>query len=400
MSPFGKLRAGSCHLVTVRCAASASSILLAIETSCDETAAAVIEDGHRIRSNIVTSQIDIHRPYGGVFPEIASRQHILDIVPVIQAALSAAAVTWDDLAALAVTHGPGLAGSLLVGVNTAKGIALARDLPIIAVNHMEGHLYSNWLDEGGRIDPAAITRPSLPALDAAGQAFPLLVLIVSGGHTELILMHDHGSYERLGRTLDDAAGEAFDKVARLLGLSYPGGPAIQRAAEGGDPRAFDFPRALTKHPEHRFDFSFSGLKTAVLRQVRELDPEQLPVGSRSAGSRRDLSAGSRRDLSAGSRRDLAASFQEAIVDVLMIKTADAAREYGVRRVCICGGVAANRALRAVAGARLPAPVSIPPFFLCTDNAAMIGAAAHYRLQTTGPTALDFDVEPNLGLVTW
>jgi len=358
-----------CHLVTL------PGLLLAIETSCDETAAAVIEDGHRIRSNIVASQIDIHRPYGGVFPEIASRQHILDIVPVIRAALDAAAVTWDDLAALAVTHGPGLAGSLLVGVNTAKGIALARGLPIIAVNHMEGHLYSNWLDEGGRIDPAAITRPSLPALDAAGQAFPLLVLIVSGGHTELILMRDHGSYERLGRTLDDAAGEAFDKVARLLGLSYPGGPAIQRAAEGGDPRAFDFPRALTNHPDHRFDFSFSGLKTAVLRQVRELNPENLPVA------------------------DLAASFQEAVVDVLMLKTADAAREFGVARVCICGGVAANRALRTAAAERLPTPVSIPPFFLCTDNAAMIGAAAHYRLQTTGPTALDFDVEPNLGLVT-
>ncbi|PKO23924.1 MAG: tRNA (adenosine(37)-N6)-threonylcarbamoyltransferase complex transferase subunit TsaD [Chloroflexi bacterium HGW-Chloroflexi-1] len=353
------------------------SLLLAIETSCDETAAAVVEDGRRIRSNVVASQIDLHRPYGGIFPEIAARQHVLDIAPVIQRALTDAAVTWEDLAALAVTRGPGLAGSLLVGVNTAKAIALARDLPIVAINHMEGHLYSNWLDEGGKIDPGAILRPSLPALDATGQAFPLLVLIVSGGHSELILMHDHGSYERVGRTLDDAAGEAFDKVARLLGLSYPGGPAIQRAAEGGNPKAFDFPRALTNHPEHRFDFSFSGLKTAVLRQVRELDPEHLPVA------------------------DLAASFQEAVVDVLMIKTADAAREYGVGRVCVCGGVAANRALRAAAAARLPVPASIPPFFLCTDNAAMIGAAAHYRFLQDGPTGLDFDVEPNLGLsVDW
>ena len=250
------------------------SLILAIETSCDETAAAVIEDGRRIRSNVVASQIDLHRPFGGVYPEMASRQHILDIAPVIARALSDAAVSWDDLTALAVTRGPGLAGSLLVGVNTAKAIALARGLPLVAVNHLEGHLYSNWLDEGGRIDPAAITRPSLPDLDAEGRAFPLLVLIVSGGHTELVLMRGHGQYERLGATLDDAAGEAFDKVARLLGLSYPGGPSVQRAAEGGDPAVFEFPRGLSNyaiHPEHRFNFSFSGLKTAVLRQVRELD---------------------------------------------------------------------------------------------------------------------------------
>jgi len=350
------------------------SLILAIETSCDETAAAVIESGHRIRSNIVASQIEIHRPYGGVFPEVASRQHVLDIAPVIERALTDAEMAWDDLSALAVTRGPGLAGSLLVGVNTAKAIALARDLPIVAVNHLEGHLYSNWLDGGGRIDPTTITQPSLPALDAGRRAFPLLVLIVSGGHTELILMKGHGLYTRLGGTLDDAAGEAFDKVARLLGLSYPGGPAIQEAAKDGDPTAFDFPRALTHRPQHRFNFSFSGLKTAVLRQIRELDPEHLPVA------------------------DLAASFQEAVVDVLITKTADAAREYGVSRVCICGGVAANRALRASVVERLPVPVSVPPLFLCTDNAAMIGAAAHYRLLRDGPTALDFDVEPGLGLV--
>jgi N6-L-threonylcarbamoyladenine synthase len=352
------------------------ALLLAIETSCDETAAAVIEDGHHIRSNVVASQIEIHRPYGGVFPEVASRQHVLDIVPVIERGLADAGVDWDDLEALAVTRGPGLAGSLLVGVNTAKALALARDLPIVAVNHLEGHLYSNWLDEGGSLKPDAITRPSLPELDAEGRAFPLLVLIVSGGHSEIILMTGHGKYERLGATLDDAAGEAFDKVARLLGLSYPGGPAIQRAAEGGNPAAFSFPRALMTQPAHRFNFSFSGLKTAVLRQVRELGSEEgqpLPVA------------------------DLAASFQAAVVDALILKTADAAREYGVQRICICGGVAANRALRIAAAERLPAPVSMPPFFLCTDNAAMIGAAAYYRLQTEGPSTLDFDVEPNLPL---
>ena len=349
------------------------SLILAIETSCDETAAAVIEDGHRIRSNVVASQIELHRPYGGVFPEIASRQHVFDLVPVIERALADSGAGWGDLTALAVTRGPGLAGSLLVGVNAAKAIAWGRGLPIIAVNHLEGHLYSNWLDEGGRIDPATFTQPTLPALDAAGTAFPLLVLIVSGGHTEIILMAGHGRYRRLGATLDDAAGEAFDKVARLLGLSYPGGPAIQRAAEGGNPAAFDFPRALMIGAEHRFNFSFSGLKTAVLRQVRELDGRELPVA------------------------DLAASFQTAAVDVLLAKTADAAREYGVGRVCVCGGVAANKALRAAVAERLPVPASIPPFFLCTDNAAMIGAAAHYRLLTDGPTALDFDVEPNLAL---
>ncbi len=351
------------------------TLILAIETSCDETAAAVIEDGHRIRSNVVASQIELHRPYGGVFPEIASRQHVFDIVPVIRAALADSGAAWADLAALAVTRGPGLAGSLLVGVNAAKAVAWGRELPIVALNHLEGHLYSNWLDEGGKIDAAAITRPSLPALDAAGQAFPTLVLIVSGGHTELILMRGHGQYERLGATLDDAAGEAFDKVARLLGLAYPGGPAIQRAAEGGNPAAFAFPRGLTTQPDHRFNFSFSGLKTAVLRQVRELGAGSVPIA------------------------DLAASFQAAVVDVLVAKTAAAAREFGVARVCVCGGVAANRVLRVAIAGRLPVPASIPPFFLCTDNAAMIGAAAHYRLLRDGPTALDFDVEPNWALAT-
>lgn len=350
------------------------SLLLAIETSCDETAAAIIEDGHRIVSNVVASQIEIHRPYGGVFPEIASRQHVLDIVPVMARALETAGVGWDDLAAMAVTRGPGLAGSLLVGVNAAKAAAWARGLPLVAVNHLEGHLYSNWLDEGAGIKPENITQPSLPALDAEGRAFPLLVLIVSGGHTELILMRGHGRYERLGGTIDDASGEAFDKVARLLGLPYPGGPSVQKAAEGGNPATFDFPRALMHHPEHRFDFSFSGLKTAVLRQVRELPAGELPVA------------------------DLAASFQAAVIDVLVDKTGLAAKAYGVGRVCVCGGVAANRPLRAALAARLPVPVSMPPFFLCTDNAAMIGAAAYHALAAGEATSLAFDVEADLALV--
>jgi N6-L-threonylcarbamoyladenine synthase len=352
------------------------TLILAIETSCDETAAAVIEDGHQIRANVVASQIELHRPFGGVFPELASRQHILDIVPVITRTLRDAGARWDDLAAIAVTRGPGLAGSLLVGVNTAKALAWSRDLPLVAVNHLEGHLYSNWLDAGSQIDAAVITRPSMPELDAQGRAFPLLVLIVSGGHTELILMRGPGRYERLGATLDDAAGEAFDKVARILGLPYPGGPSVQKAAEAGNLAAYDFPRGLTNyaiHPEHRFNFSFSGLKTAVLRQARESGDADLPVA------------------------DLAASFQDAVVDVLVSKTALAAAEFGVERVCVCGGVAANRPLRTAVAARLSVPVSIPPFFLCTDNAAMIGAAAHHRHIHEGPTALDFDVDPNLTL---
>jgi N6-L-threonylcarbamoyladenine synthase len=350
------------------------SLLLAIETSCDETAAAIVEDGHRIRSNIVASQIEIHRPYGGVFPEVASRQHVLDILPVVSRAMREAEAGWRDLAAVAVTRGPGLAGSLLVGVNVAKALAWAQELPLVAVNHLEGHLYSNWLDAGQGIDPSAITQPSLPVLAAEQRAFPLLVLVVSGGHTELILMEGHGRYARLGSTLDDAAGEAFDKVARLIGLAYPGGPSVQKAGAVGNTRAFSFPRALTSGVEHRFDFSFSGLKTAVLRQVRELDSAHLPVA------------------------DLAASFQAAVVDVLVSKTAAAAREYGVGRVCVCGGVAANRVLRAAMAERMPVPVSIPPISLCTDNAAMIGAAGYHVWLERGASALDFDVEPDLALL--
>ncbi|RMF30034.1 MAG: tRNA (adenosine(37)-N6)-threonylcarbamoyltransferase complex transferase subunit TsaD, partial [Chloroflexi bacterium] len=239
--------------------------ILAIETSCDETAAAVIEDGRRILSNVVASQIDLHARYGGVFPEMASRAHIEAIVPVIQEALAKAHVGWRDLHAVAVTRGPGLAGSLLVGVNAAKGIALGRDLPLLGINHLEGHIYAHWLEteSEGAADPDALE-------------FPLLCLIVSGGHTELVLMQDHGRYRRLGGTRDDAAGEAFDKVGRLLGLPYPGGPAIERVARKGDPARLRFPRAWL---EGSWDFSFSGLKTAVLRVVKgygEAGPDGRP----------------------------------------------------------------------------------------------------------------------------
>ena len=262
-----------------------TTLLLAIETSCDETAAAVVADGRAILSNVVASQIDLHRRYGGVFPEVASRQHVLSIVPVIEEAMQQAGAGWNDLAAVAVTEGPGLAGSLLVGVNAAKGLAFSRGLPLVGVNHLEGHVYSNWLApwmgerESGRAGEREKERER-ERPDAAG--FPVLVLIVSGGHTELVLMEDHGQYRRLGGTLDDAAGEAFDKAARLLGLPYPGGPVVQRAAEGGDPTRFDLPRAVMNNPDHRYNFSFSGLKTAVLRLVREqqalVDDENWPAG--------------------------------------------------------------------------------------------------------------------------
>jgi N6-L-threonylcarbamoyladenine synthase len=346
------------------------TLILGIESSCDETAAAVLQDGRHLLSNVVASQIDLHRQYGGVFPEMASRQHVLAIYPVLQQALAEADVDWDDLDAIAITRGPGLAGSLLVGMNAAKGAAWARGIPLVGVNHLEGHIYSNWIEaEGNHPD----------------KTFPVLVLIVSGGHSELILMHGHGQYQRLGGTIDDAAGEAFDKVARVLGLGYPGGPAIQKAAEPGDVRAWRFPRARTKN---LYDFSFSGLKTAVLRAVQRLEGQNLQVS-------RKLKAGAQ--LPAQTVADLAASFQQALVDALTEKTVLAAQQMGVSEICVCGGVSANAALRQTLRQRSPVPVSVPPLYLCTDNAAMIAAAGHYRFAAGERAGLDMDVIPNLRL---
>jgi N6-L-threonylcarbamoyladenine synthase len=345
------------------------SRILAIETSCDETACAVVEDGRHILSDIIASQVDLHAQYGGVFPEMASRAHVETIVPVTDEAMKQAHVGWNDLDAVAVTYGPGLAGSLLVGVNAAKGIALGRGLPLIGVNHIEGHVYAHWLETGAE-----------GAADPDNLSFPLLVLIVSGGHTELVLMHDHKQYERLGGTLDDAAGEAFDKVGRLLGLPYPGGPAIEEVAQRGDPTRFTFPRAWL---EDSYDFSFSGLKTAVLRVVQKHgDPQadqntlwRLPVPH------------------------LAVAFQEAVVDVLAGKTAWAAENHDVTAILLSGGVSANQSLRAAVQERLSAlPVFFPPAELCTDNAAMIGAAAHQSLIAGSFDTWDLDVVPNLKLV--
>jgi N6-L-threonylcarbamoyladenine synthase len=352
--------------------------ILAIETSCDETAAAVITDGQTIRANVVATQIELHRRFGGVFPEVASRQHVLAIQPVIRQALEGAGITqMAELDAVAVTHGPGLAGSLLVGVNAAKGLAFASGLPLVPVNHLEGHIYSNWLiPAAGQPAPAQ----PLPAQDR----FPTLVLIVSGGHTELNLMAGHGRYRRLGGTLDDAAGEAFDKVARLLDLGFPGGPAIQRAAVEGNTARFNLPRPLMTGDEHRFNFSFSGLKTAVLNLTRKLTREgQDPTSPEIAA-------------------DIAAAFQQVVAEVLVSKTLDAAQSVGAQQVCICGGVSANSALRALAAARcaeVGLPLYIPPLALCTDNAAMIGAAAHFRLQRDPQAVggLGLDVHANLPL---
>ena len=337
--------------------------ILGIETSCDETAAAIVENGRHILSNVVASQAEMHAKYGGVFPEMASRAHVETIHQVVEQALSEAHVGLEAIDAIVVTRGPGLAGSLVVGVNMAKGLAMGAGLPIIGVNHLEAHLYSIWLVD-----------------EEAEPTFPLLGLIVSGGHTELVIMKDHLQYARLGGTLDDAAGEAFDKVARLLGLSYPGGPAIEQAAESGDPQAFKFPRAWLKGT---WDFSFSGLKTAVLREVREQQPE--------------LEAGVEIPEPGLPVDDLAASFQAAAVDVLVGKTIAAGEEFEASQILVAGGVSANLPLRRSFQNQSKIPVRVPPHELCTDNAAMIAAVGHWRYLAGQRDALDIDVLPNWNL---
>ncbi|MFN8522861.1 MAG: tRNA (adenosine(37)-N6)-threonylcarbamoyltransferase complex transferase subunit TsaD [Chloroflexota bacterium] len=323
--------------------------VLGIETSCDETAAAIVADGRSIASNVVASQDEIHSQTGGVVPETASRLHLRHIRPVISRALEDAGADWSDLDAICVTHGPGLAGCLLVGLNVAKALALSTALPLIGVNHLEGHVYANWL--GATADPP----------------LPLVALIVSGGHTDLVLMTAHGRYQRLGHTIDDAAGEAFDKAARMLSLGYPGGPAVQRASESGDPHRYPLGKAWLRGTA---DFSFSGLKTSLLRTIRE------------AGDGLDVA-------------DAAASFQEAIVDVLASKTLQAAQQHGARAIALAGGVAANSALRARISALSAVPVLIPPPRLCTDNAAMIASAGCFRYDEGVRHSLDLDAFPTL-----
>jgi N6-L-threonylcarbamoyladenine synthase len=325
--------------------------ILGIESSCDETAAAVVEDGNRIISDVIASQIDIHARYGGVVPEVASRQHLLTIIPVISQAMTK--VSWQDINGIAVTFGPGLAGSLLVGVNVAKAIAIAKKLPITGVNHLEAHIYANWLDSSLSGEKSRVK-------------FPCLCLIVSGGHSDLVLMKGHGQFEKLGRTLDDAAGEAFDKAARILNLGYPGGPAIEQAARSGTP-CLPLPRAWLKESH---DFSFSGLKTALWHLVHK-------GGVSSA--------------------DAAASFQLAIVDVLVAKTIEAAKQLKVEQILLSGGVAANKTLTQHFLTQSPVPVLIPPPHLCTDNAAMVAACGYYHFQAGKISGYDLDVVPSLGL---
>ncbi|MGQ9492286.1 MAG: tRNA (adenosine(37)-N6)-threonylcarbamoyltransferase complex transferase subunit TsaD [Anaerolineae bacterium] len=363
-------------------------LILGLETSCDETAAAVVADGRQILSSVVASQIELHRRYGGVFPEIASRQHILDIVPVITEALAQAKADWTSLDALAVTTGPGLVGSLLVGVNVAKGIAWAKGLPLIGVNHLEAHLYANWLIAPR--DARSGTPYTMPDSEhIPPPQFPLICLIVSGGHTDLVLMTGHGQYRVLGRTLDDAAGEAFDKVARLLGLGYPGGPAIEAAAQDGNPNRFDLPRAML---EDSYDFSFSGLKTAVLRIVQKYAGEsKQPTKLRSKFVPSHAAPPLRRLPLA----DLAASFQAAVVDVLVKKVKRAAEEFQAKEVLLAGGVASNALLRQKMSAQVNAPVRYPPPILCTDNAAMVASAGYFKHMSGERATWDLDVRPGL-----
>ena len=340
--------------------------ILGIETSCDETAAAVVEEGSVIISNVVASQNEIHAQYGGIYPEIASRVHIETIHNIVTTALSEAHVSLDDISAVAVTQGPGLIGSLLVGINTAKGIALGRQIPLLGINHLEGHIYSLWLSD-----------------HADEVEFPVLALIVSGGHTEMLLIKDHMQYQRLGGTLDDAAGEAFDKVGRLLGLPYPGGPNLENTALMGNSSSFDFPRIWL---DNSWDFSFSGLKTAVVREVQQRFPE-LDMG-RSASSV---------DLPVA---DLAASFQAAVVDVLKEKSIQAAEKYNAKCIFVSGGVSANTTLRkAIVDRAEDLPVYFPPKFLCTDNASMIAAAGYKRFEAGHRDDWNMDAKPSwpLGL---
>jgi N6-L-threonylcarbamoyladenine synthase len=331
--------------------------VLGIETSCDETAVAVVDDGLEIRSNLLSSQHEIHGRFGGVVPELASRAHVERLSPLMDEALAEADSTWRDIDAVAATRGPGLVGALLVGLATGKAVALALDVPFIGVNHLEGHIYANFLEHG----------PPSP---------PYVCLLVSGGHTMLVHMPDQHRYVILGQTVDDAAGEAFDKVARFLGLGYPGGPVLDRLARKGDPEAIRFPRAMAQSGD--YDFSLSGLKTAVIRHVR---------AEREAG--RDVSV-----------EDLAASFQEAVVDVQVDKTMAAAKEVGVETVLLGGGVVANSRLRermAEAAEHQGLRLLHPSPELSTDNAAMIAGAGHFRLAAGERSSFDITAEPGLPL---
>ena len=336
-------------------------LILGIETSCDETAIALVEDGRRIHANVVASQIELHARWGGIVPEVAARQHVLAFEPALRRALSQAGAGFSDIDLIAATHEPGLIGALLVGVSYAKGLSLASRIPLLGIHHLEGHVYANWLtDEGGVRSDSDPARPT-----GAEPEFPLVCLIVSGGHSEIVLMTEHGTFEPLGTTRDDAAGEAFDKVARLLGLGFPGGPEIERAAQRGDPGAFPVPRAWLGKS---FDFSFSGMKSAMARLVEPMSETTLRAAA----------------------PDLAAAFQEAMIEIMVTKTLRAADQVGARQIVLSGGVAANRALKRRFDTESSLPVLCPPPLHCTDNGATIASCAYFRhiAGATGDLALD------------
>lgn len=350
--------------------------ILGIESSCDETSAAVVQDGQRLLSNVVVSQISIHAQYGGVIPEIAARSHIEAINPVVDKALQDAGCTWADIDAIAVTYAPGLIGSLLVGTLAARTLAIVHDKPIYAIHHVEGHVYANFIT-----DQASTTL----ALPSKIPEFPMLALIVSGGHSQLVWFEGHGNYRLLGQTQDDAVGEAFDKVAKILGLPYPGGPSISAAAEQGDPQRYTLPKAKLVG---KYDFSFSGLKTAVLRAVqREVGKDFTFPSHELAGL-----------LTASQRHDFAASFQRVALETLVDKVLAATDEFKPRSVVIAGGVAANTSLRTMLLTRLPLPIEYAPMSLCTDNAAMIASLGYYYAQACPPAdPYDMEVIPSLSM---
>ena len=338
--------------------------ILGIETSCDETAASVVSDGRVLLSNVIASQIDIHKAYGGVVPEIAARSHIEVMLPVVNEALESANCTWDDIDAIAVTHGPGLLGSLLIGTLSARTLSLVKNKPLYGVNHVLGHIYANWLLEN---EPQ----------------FPVLALVVSGGHSQLVLIQDHFKYRLLGQTQDDAVGEAFDKVAKIIGLEYPGGPAIATAALKGDPSVYNLPIAKLQNP---YDFSFSGLKTAVLRQVQKICGKDYTFESFRLAEL----------LKPQQVADIAASFQFTAVKTLVDATIKAQKEFSPKSVIIGGGVAASKELRRQLSERLPFPIDYADIKLCTDNAAMIATLGYYEAIKRQPdNALTLEVAPNL-----
>lgn len=405
-------------------------LILGIESSCDETAAAVVQDGERLLSNVVNSQIDIHSQYGGVVPEVAARSHLEVIMPVINKALADAGVAWDDIDAIAVTYAPGLSGSLLIGTLAAKTLAYLHNKPLYPIHHVEAHVYANFLVEVGtpktaveressedlegsdfpsvarqerelyQLAPSGPEKSSEGLSEPGGQndelyslrlpskqpQFPMLALIVSGGHSQLVLFRDHGDYSLLGQTQDDAVGEAFDKVAKMLGLPYPGGPSIAQAAEHGDAHKYDFPKAKLAGA---YDFSFSGLKTAVLRRLQREVGVDFTFPSHELPGRVDDQM----------RYDFAASFQRVAIETLVDKAKKAYEEHQPTSVVIAGGVAANQELRRQLSAALPLDIEYAPIQLCTDNAAMIATLGYYQAQRVGPTSpFALEIRPSLSMV--